>query len=58
MAVGLYEETGGIDLADDVDVSGGFDPSSWVDAGSGETVVAGSPQAALADGDTAITLTT
>ena len=54
VAGGTYNQT--LDLADNVGVYGGYVPFSGARSTSETTTVNGAPQAALADGDTAVTL--
>jgi len=56
VAGGTYDEGGGLQLADDVDIYGGFDAGSWTRGPGIVTTITGSPQGVLADGDTGVTL--
>ncbi|MDP9293497.1 MAG: hypothetical protein M3O90_03580 [Actinomycetota bacterium] len=53
VAAGSYS---GAALADDVGVFGGYDPSTWSRSLTAVSAISGAPQAALADGDTGVTL--
>ncbi|MEX2464519.1 MAG: DUF1565 domain-containing protein, partial [Gaiellaceae bacterium] len=56
VAGGVYDEGAGLQLADNVNVLGGFDAGSWTQSPGIVTTIVGSPQGALADGDTGVTL--
>lgn len=56
VAAGTYEATGGVALADDVDVHGGYSSSDWSRSLVNVTTLRGGPQAVLADGDTGVLL--
>jgi len=57
VAAGRYDQPGGLALHSGVGVYGGYVGDGWeLRAGSNATVVTGSPQAALADGATGVTL--
>jgi hypothetical protein len=56
VAVGSYDEGTGVELRDSVGIYGGYVAGSWSRTRSSATVIVGSPQAALADGDTRVTL--
>ena len=53
-AAGQYNQT--VNLATGVDIYGAYDATNWSRSSSLETVVTGTPQGALADGDTGVLL--
>jgi hypothetical protein len=55
VASGTYQESGGVDVADLMTITGKFKASNWFRA-SAATTITGAPQAVLADGDSAVRL--
>ena len=57
VAVGEFDEGDGIGLVSAVDITGGYDPTTWTPAVSGETTIIGRPYALAASNDHDITVT-
>jgi hypothetical protein len=56
VAGGTYNEGSGISLISNVTISGGYSEGAWTQTSSTPTTITGSPQAALADGVTGVSI--
>ncbi len=56
VAGGSYNEGSGISLISNVTINGGYSEGAWTQTSEQPTTIIGSPQAALADGDTGVSI--